>query len=641
VKRLSAAPRILALVGPLLLVAALIAGPFGCGGGGGGGATPVPAMGSLEVGFVDSPSTGYQSISVNVVSVRLNPSTNADVPDSDPNWVSVTAPPGTGSTSTAELSINLLDFQNDAAVFNTGAVTAQTYNQVEVIIDPNFPGSVTPSCGSGAQEGCVDYPAVFTGTTNLRTTATVSVSENGLTPLIIELNPGSIVAPAAPGGNYTLNPKISVVSSSYLASITGTVAGAPVAGDTISAELTGTNAVIASAPVPSGGAYTLAVPAGVDGTTYDLFVAGVTSFAAKSGVTVTRGVAPPHQNFTVTNASLGGVAGTIIDGRVPSQPISAATVNLLLPPTSSTNCATAPGCVVVATTNSDSVGNYSFSGVPFGVFYVQAQATGTNTVTQQATIDSPTSTCTSSPNASNCSFLMPNTLMTGQVMVDPPPPAGSNTAVLVIAEQSGTGNLVALTQVVVPAGITTPVDFAMEVPTMIDHMPATAFDLIASAQDTYLGVGTPFPGHTLGVAESVPPAGPANPLVVSCVGHGSIVGKANTPLSTTHVRLYKPDVTVPGVQLMDSATGPPGTAGAGQYSFCAPPDTYVLQRVEESQATASPVGTPTMIVVPTPLPAPTVSPTPGPAATPTPCPLCANSAGQCPGNCRATSANPL
>ena len=47
-----------------------MAGPFGCGGGGG---SPVstPTFGSVEVGFVDSPNTGYQAISLNVVSVPL------------------------------------------------------------------------------------------------------------------------------------------------------------------------------------------------------------------------------------------------------------------------------------------------------------------------------------------------------------------------------------------------------------------------------------------------------------------------------------------------------------------------------------------------------------------------------------------
>ena len=141
-----------------------MAGPFGCGGGGG---SPVstPTFGSVEVGFVDSPNTGYQAISLNVVSVRMNPSTDPNVLDSDPNWVTITAPPGSGILTGGELSLNLLDFQSNAMVFNTGQVAAQNYNQVEVVLDPNFPGNVIPTCPVGApaaSEGCVNYPLKLT-----------------------------------------------------------------------------------------------------------------------------------------------------------------------------------------------------------------------------------------------------------------------------------------------------------------------------------------------------------------------------------------------------------------------------------------------------------------------------------------------
>jgi hypothetical protein len=637
VKRIPALYSTLILIAPLLIIAALImAGPLGCGSGGGGGPTPVPTQGAVEIGFVASPSPAatpggiFQAISLNIVSVRLNPSTDAAVPDTDPNWVAITAPPGTGSFSTSELSVNLVDFQNNAQVFNTGQITGQTYNQIEVIVDPNFPGTVIPSCTSGAQEGCVSYPLKFTASTNVRTTSAFTVTPNALTPLIISINTATLTPPSAPGGNYTLNPTIGVTSSALLAPISGKVTGVASTGEAITAELTGTHSVIATAPVQATGAYTIQVPAATNGTVYDLYVNStgttVTSIDATSGVSVTRGV-PASENFSVVqNPGIGAVAGAVLTAG--HQPIAAATVNLLLPSAGATNCATSPGCVVVGSTVSDSSGNYSLGSVPVAsTYFVQAQATGFNTVTQALSFPSAIAACTAGPNSANCSFLLGNTQITGTVTVDPPPAAGTNTVVLVMAEEHGTGNLVGLGQTVALPGTGT-APFSVEVPTDIP-----SFDLIAAAQDTYLGVGTPFPGHTLGVAANVTSTTPGIALTVGCVGHGSINGVATSPDAGTHVRLFQ--TAVPGtslVQLMDTAVGQVGSSSATQYSFCAPPgNNYMVQRFEETAATAVPVGTATPVSVPTP----------APIATATACPLCQNAAGQCPGNCLSAAPLPL
>lgn len=619
-----------------------MAGPFGCGGGG-GGATPVPTMGSLEIGFVDSPAGAYQAISLNIVSVRLNPATvvSTPVPDIDPNWVTVTAPPASGS---GELSINLLDFQNDAVVFNTGQIPAQTYHQIQVVIDTGVPGFVIPSCTTGAQEGCITANVSLGGTSSLTTQSTVTVSPGGLQPLIIDISPGSIVPPSAPGGNYTLNPTISVApSGAFLGTVNGTVTGlASTSSDTINAEVTGTNSVVASAPVSSSdGFYQIQLPAGVNGTAYDLFVSGSTAFAVKTPVTVTRGGSVTGQDFNVASPATGTIMGSVIDGRTGGALVGA-TVNLLLQQSTADNCATSmAGCVVVATTTTNSAGNYTFSSVPAPVsslnYYMQASMTGTQTVTQLVSFSSSGVTCPAGPNPSNCSFNLPNELLTGTVMVDPPPAAGTNIVVTVMAEQTGTGNLVGLTQVTVPSSGTFP--FALEVP---PAPPGTNVDLIASAQDAYLGVGTPYSGHSLAVMSDINPASPGSiTLTVGCLGHGTIAGVANSSDAGTHVRLFQsPSSGSPNlVQLMDSTVGSTvaaPTSGAtpaypNQYSFCAPPNTYTIQRFEETSATASPVGTPTMIVVPPP----------SPVATSSPCPLCENAAKACPGNCSATMASPL
>ncbi len=590
--------------------------------------------GSLEVGFVDSPSNAFQAIALNIIAVRLNPSTSSAVTDLDPNWQTVTVPSG---SAPGELSVNLLDFQNDATLFNIGQIPAQVYHQVELVVDGNLPGMVIPSCTSGTQEGCITANAAFSGSTNLRTTAPgsgINVTEGGLTPLILDINPGTPVFPAAPGGKYTLNPTITVVSNGYLGTVSGHVGGLEnISNDMINAEVTGTNAVVASAPIPdSTGNYTIDLPAGVSGTNYDLFVSGSTTYAVAANIPLTRG-ASVSQNFSVLTTSTATITGTIIDQRTGAG-LDGAIVNLLLPEAPAFNCAVSTtGCVVVNTTTSNSVGNYTFSGIqppPSGTpYYVQAGTTGTDTITQPLNYSS-TPTCAGSPNSGNCSIELSNYALNGTVVIDPPPAAGTNMLVTVMAEQSGTGNLVGLTQVTVNS--TGSSAFGMEVPTKVG-----AVDLIASAQDAYLGVGTQFSGHQLAVQSDINPTAPPPggiTLTVTCLGHGTIAGVANLSDANTHVRLYQNNV-----QLMDTTVGstvPVVGATAtpaypNQYSFCAPPNTYTIQRFEVAGAVANPVGTPQTVVVPVPTP----------FATSSACPVCENSGGQCPGNCAATTASPL
>ncbi len=624
-----------------MTIAALIAGPFGCGGGG-GGPTPVPTTGSVEVGFIDSPSQPFQSIALNVVSVRLNPSTDASIPDTDPNWVAVTAPPSAGP---GELSVNLLDLQNNGVIFNTGQIAAQTYHQIEVVIDASIPGTVIPSCLSSTTptlEGCITANVSFTGSTNLRFNdiAGLSIAPGALTPLLIDINPGTIVSPASSGGNYTMAPTISLAPpASFLVPVTGTVSGHSItSGTTVTAELSGTNSVIATAPVQSDNSYTIQLPAPpVGSASYDLFVSVGSTIAVASNIAVTRGGSSPVVNFTVAPASgTGTISGQVIDQRTTNGLVGA-TVNLLLPETSGDNCATSlAGCVVVATTTSDNTATYTFSSIPPTTlpYYVQASTTGTDTAIQQVTAFGTTSSCSSSPNPSNCSFKLNNVLLSGQITVDPMPAASTNIVVTVMAEITGTGTLVGLTQVTVgPSGSAS---FSMEVPTTAGNV-----DLIASANDSYQGVGTQFSGHQLAVASNVNPAatsGTPVALTVTCMGHGTIAGTAPSSDANTHVRLFESNV-----QLMDTTVGssvvtvPSGTATPAfpnQYSFCVPPNnTYTIQRFEVTGGVASPVGTPTMIVVPTPMATATAT-----------CPLCtapASAGGGCPGNCSATAASPL
>jgi hypothetical protein len=598
-------------------------------------------MGSLEIGFVDSPSNNFQAINLNIVSVRLNPSTDASVSDADPNWVSVSAPPGAGP---GELSVNLLELQNNAMVFNIGQVTAQVYHQIEVMIDSTHPGLVIPSCVTGASpptEGCITANASFSSSTSssLRTTDSTgfNVTSTGLNTLIIDISPGNPVPPASPGGNYTLNPSISLLTSpgSLVQMVSGTVAGAPVTGGLVNAELTGTSAIVASAPITNG-SYSMVLPASAaGGTFYDLFVSAQTTYAVLSGLLASRGGTPITQNFAVATAAGVAVTGSVTDARTGSA-LNGATVNLFLPASSSDDCMTSlAGCVIVATTTTNSSGIYNFGAVPpppSGTpYYVQASDTGTNIVTQLLTYGSP-STCTGS--TTNCSFQLPNNLLSGTIVVSPAPSSGTNTVVTLIAEQTGTGNLVGLGQFTVP--FTGHVGFNMEIPTTGN------VDLIASADDTYLGVGTPYSGHQLAVASNVAP-GSSPTLVVNCMGHGTIFGSAVSSDAGTQMRLSQvvPSPAATSVQLVNSNVGNsvpvPGASSTpeypNQFSFCAPPGSYIVQRFQQSgpSSTPSPAGAATPITV--------LPPSPVPSSTASPCALCELATpGQCPSNCSATSA---
>jgi hypothetical protein len=627
VKQIPAVYRSVVLIGPLLVIGALmLAGPLGCGSS--SSPTALPTLGSVEVGLVDSPSKAFQAISLNLVQVRLNPSTDSAVADTDPNWEAISAPPASGP---GELSVNLLDLQNSAMIFNTGSIASQVYNQIELVVDATLPGVVIPSCASSTSpplEGCVNYNVSFSGSTNIRFNAApvggVSVGPNVLTPIILDVNPGPVVAPAAPGGNYTLTPTITLVTPGvYLTAVAGVVQNGTVS-NTVNAELTGTNAVVATAPVESDGSYTIQLPAAPSpGTTYDLFVSGSgLTYDVASDLTVVRGSKALTQDFAVASVGTLAVAGQVIDARSKGALVGA-TANLLVPEATSDDCTKSlTGCVVVATATTDNTGSYAFSAPtpPTGApYYVQASTVGTNTVTQLVTVSSGLTVCPAGPNPANCSFLMPNVQLKGTIAIDPAPAAGTNTVVTIMAEQTGTNNLVGLTQVTVSSGSQS---FSMEVPAT--GTPNNFVDLIASANDTYNGLGTQFPGHQIAVAADVDPATASPTLTVNCLGHGTIAGVATSPDLFTHVRLFQDNVI-----LMDSTVGQ--TLYPTEYSFCTPPNTYTVQRFEEVGNVANPVGPPQQVIVQTP----------EPTVTSTPCPLCTNEEGACPGNCSATGANPL
>ncbi len=308
-------------------------------------------------------------------------------------------------------------------------------------------------------------------------------------------------------------------------------------------------------------------------------------------------------------------------------PIQAATLDLLVPPlgTHGIDCVNTPSeCIVVATANTDDNGNFPLPGiisppapfniVPLGTYALLVTASGYDPVTATAPVNGvAASAICGSPNISttNCSFALTSSAIGGNVSIDVPPAAGTNVQVLVTAEDGGTNKLENVTMVTIPAGATS-AHYLLLVPSA-----PSSFDLFAAAQDFYNGAPSRFPGHTIQVLSGVRGGDSNDFAALSCVGHASLTGSvAVTPDSGTTVRLSKDDV-----QLMESQVGPNMTPNGGLFSFCAPPDTYTLQRYENG----APQATATTVTLAAPSP------------TSTPCPSICGSASSCPGVCSNTA----
>ena len=100
----------------------------------------------------------FQNVLLNVVSVRINPKANA-APNAG-GWQKIPAPPGIGgSSSNAELQIDLNSSQNIPQLFNTSKVRTNTYKIVQLVLDTNNPGTLIPNCpASPTGDGCISLP---------------------------------------------------------------------------------------------------------------------------------------------------------------------------------------------------------------------------------------------------------------------------------------------------------------------------------------------------------------------------------------------------------------------------------------------------------------------------------------------------
>lgn len=703
----------------------------------------------VEIGFVGTQptngSTGmplsFQSVLLNVVSVRLN--TRIGAAPNARGWVRIPAPPGLGGVggTNAELQIDLNSLQNIPQLLNTASVRTDNYRIVQLVLDSTNPGSLIPTCpGSPPTEGCINYPLQINnpnGITFSDPNGVLPTSTGNLATLVLQASVAINRIPSAPGGAYVATISIMPATDTQFlgnvkgqVNLTGTSPTSKIRKLTVSAEMIGTNTVIATAPIRGGtdckalspgGCFDLALPAAGPpgpatpfGSLYDLTISGGTApYAAERlpplfpGQTIAL---DPNNTFNLTgNQTVGNITGTVRDSCVPGKNIAGATLQLLMPPNGSKDnslCmspATAGQCVSVATANTfDSTGTFpmpgsattpaAFDSVPTldknsAGYAMEVTAPGYDPLFVQARPNSSTTkgggTCSVNGGAfGKCDLAMVTGYIAGAFPIFLPNP-GQTTQVQVFAEDHGTNNIENalpmaikvtsnknVTNCFAPGAIPDGevcANFSLNVPPSI---PIGAFDLFAQTTDFYQGVTDPFPGHSIAVVSDVQaPAAcatttittPSDPSqVITCVGHGSITGTVAVPGSPdspgdlgTSVVLEKLDPDGPAgdneVQLTNSLVQnqpqPGNSTPSSNYSFCAPADTYQVQKFEvvptpeasvvpTAAPSPSPAGTPVSVTIPPP---PDAGGSSTPASTPSVtlrCPTnCSHPDGTCPGIC--------
>jgi hypothetical protein len=692
VKKLHLSWSAVAILAPVVVVCAVVAGSIR----GTVPALAGNKKASLQVAFITTvsglsggPVNHIQNVFLNVTSVRINRkpkpgAKNQSTPaEGASSWVTIPVPTGVGVVShgnPGDLQIDMIAGQSQAQYYNTGSVNQNTYYTVEVSFDTSNPGFVVPNCPSaGPAEGCINYPVVFKDPSAqivFSVPQGLQVTRGALNLLLIQINVSIVSPPAGPGQPYTVNVSIAQANpSNYLGVVSGTVSHASgainkkkVSKLMVTAELPGTGTVVASAPVSQSGTYNFYLPAVPGGSYYDLYAAGGGgSYEAVRSSTALTPSAPLTVDFSTvtTGNTLGSITGTITD-KCTGKAISGATLQLLIPPDSdpSVNCADstmASQCVTVATTTTDNVGGFpqpgtvlapaAFNQIPIigGTTYtLEVSASGYDTLlvgNVKATSGSTKAggDCgAASSTKVGCNLSLTTGYVNGTVDLGVMPQNGEIILLQVFAEMSGTSDLVAaLPQPVLIRGPNQTVSFTLNVPTAVSLGSTATLDMFAQAIDLYQGAADPYPGHSIVTESEVPvpisacsnsaasPAPFAEPM--QCTGHGSIAGITANPTTGTTVALLKN-----GVMLSSSPGGVPYPAPSpsNTYSFCAPPDTYSVQRFEQTGNPPTPtaVGTPAA-----------VGAMATPQATSTPCPstcfsgITDSSGNQlCPGICGAT-----
>jgi hypothetical protein len=662
----------------------------------------------IEIGFLGVPPLHFQNVLLNVQAVRINPKVNAAPNDSKWQRIGVPAGIGTGGGNSPELQIDLNNSQNIPQLFNTAKVKPDKYQIAQLILDPNNPGTIVPDCpNAGTPEGCINYPIQLSDAgapINLipPSQPLVNPGKGALAQLMIQLTVTINTAPTHPGSPYLVTVSMLPVTSL----VTGTVSGTNVPGKTgtsakhlrklaVIAEPIGTNTQIASSPVKNTD-YTLALPAASGpgdsstffGTLYDLVLAGGgDSYGAIRLKPLIPGetINPPDFANILTNQNLGSITGTIKDA-CTNTTIAGATIQLLLPPqntpATAADCIDKDhfrNCVSVASATTNNAGLFPLPGtitLP-SAFEQVPILTGTDRYSMMITAPGydPTFTIVNASTGKNggncnpdptsktsmpCNFSLNRGTISGVFQIVAPIP-GETMLVEVFAEDAGTNNIVSAlpNPITVRSTSGTAIGFNINVPTT-PIPPATdrKFDLFATTIDSFQGLSDPYQGHSIAVIKGVTgPVGTCGVVTgaasidsIDCVGHGSITGTVLNADLGTSVVLSKDDVMITNTPVQNT---PPNPASSNAFSFCAPGDTYTVQKLQLPK----PDQAATPLFAPTPLPAPpvidvtiplapvvggpTATPTPSPTPTGGPTPTATPTGGptptlKCPTNCSVT-----
>jgi hypothetical protein len=342
----------------------------------------------------DVSPASFQRVLLNVVSVRLNPSTTlGPISDFAAGWVTIGVPAGVGinagistvqsgnnfggnsgtgnnvtiGAGRAEIQIDLGAIQNIAQVFNAEAVAAKVYRHVELVLDSTTPGNVVPLCPQTfpAGEGCISYKAQFatptptpSGTFSIQTDAVIDLSKgnNVVTPLLIQIDPGVQAPPTSFSQAVAINPTICVPGNSasctpiaanvpQLGVITGTVTNNVAFSSSHPVSITalnaGTNNIVLTQNLANSCKgkktcnFIMSLPAAFSsagGTNYDFLASGEgTSYAAVANVNLSSGVISSQPlSFAVISKTTVSLSGKVLDA-CNGTPVQAATLNLLVP----------------------------------------------------------------------------------------------------------------------------------------------------------------------------------------------------------------------------------------------------------------------------------------------------------------------
>jgi hypothetical protein len=534
------------------------------------------------------------------------------------------------TAATSELQMDLMPLQNLPVFFNAASVTAQTYGQIELVLNSTTPANVVPLCPQSAPagEGCISYMATVPDTSpRAQFTQAYNVTAGIVQPLVTNIAVSVGPTPTADPNNASVSltptltpqgnvlPNSNVTFSPALAVVTGVVTNFS-SQTTVTAELSGTAQLVSSNTLMGNGTFSLSLPArpAPDATLYDFYVSGNGAYVVKSRVPVcSPGTGTCVSNndlgtLVVPSSSFGSITGTIADG-CNGTAIEAATLKLLVPDTTAVNAAPTcdltgeppaipSNCVVVATAATDDLGHYPLPNTPFtqvpvspppGVPYydLQINGLGDNTTIQQ--VAAGTLFCPGSRFSNSCSFNLEHGFMTGTTELSGSNGTGNRLNALVMAEDAGTDHIenVGLSTI---AGGATSGPFTMAVPDAAPSSNAigvTNLDVFATVQDLFQGSPQKNSGQLIGTAASVgaPPSDCSTIAIpalsaMDCVGLGSVSGSTTTAdPNTTSVRLSKD-----GVQIMETEPNSVGVTPNNVYNFCAPFDLYELTRYEGAVA---------------------------------------------------------